>query len=51
MLLQKCKVVLTLEPPWRDGIAHLVISPPEFMQRLAALLPRPTLHQASLRPA
>jgi hypothetical protein len=27
--------------PWRDGTTHLVMSPLEFMQRLAALVPRP----------
>ena len=30
--------------PWRDGTAHLVLSPLEFTQRLAALVPRPRLH-------
>jgi Putative transposase len=30
--------------PWRDGTTHLVISPLEFMQRRAALVPRPRLH-------
>ena len=30
--------------PWRDGTTHLVTSPLEFMQRLAALVPRPRLH-------
>lgn len=29
---------------WRDGCTHLVMSPLEFLQRLAALLPRPRLH-------
>jgi Putative transposase len=29
---------------WRDGTTHLVMSPLEFMQRLAALVPRPRLH-------
>jgi hypothetical protein len=28
----------------RDGTTHLVMSPLEFMQRLAALVPRPRLH-------
>jgi hypothetical protein len=37
-------VQLELETPWRDGTAHLVMSPLEFMQRLAALVPRPRLH-------
>ena len=28
----------------KDGTTHLVMSPLEFMQRLAALVPRPRLH-------
>ena len=38
------KVVLKLKTPWRDGSTQLVMSPLEFMQRLAALVPRPRLH-------
>ena len=38
------QVVLKLKTPWRDGTTHLVTSPLEFMQRLAALVPRPRLH-------
>ena len=38
------QVVLKLKTPWRDGTAHLVMSPLEFLQRLAALVPRPRLH-------
>lgn len=30
-----------LEMPRRDGTTHWVMSPPEFMQRLAAQVPRP----------
>ena len=37
-------VVLPLTSPWRDGTTHLRMSPLEFMQRLAALVPRPRLH-------
>jgi hypothetical protein len=29
---------LELKTPWRDGTTHLVMSPLEFMQRLAALI-------------
>ena len=36
--------VLQLKTPYRDGTSHLVMSPLEFMQRLAALVPRPRLH-------
>ena len=38
------QVVLKLMTAWRDGTTHLVMSPLEFMQRLAALVPRPRLH-------
>jgi hypothetical protein len=38
------QVVLKLKTTWRDGTTHLVMSPLEFMQRLAALVPRPRLH-------
>jgi hypothetical protein len=36
--------VLQLKSAWRDGTTHIVMSPLEFMQRLAALVPRPRLH-------
>ena len=38
------QVVLQLMNPWRDGTTHIVMSPLELMQRLAALVPRPRLH-------
>jgi hypothetical protein len=38
------QVVLKLKTPWRDGTTHQVMSPLEFMQKLAALVPRPRLH-------
>ena len=38
------RVVLTLKTRWRDGATHLVMSPLEFIQQLAALAPRPRLH-------
>ena len=36
--------MLKLKTAWRDGTTHLVMSPLEFMQRLAALVPGPRLH-------
>jgi hypothetical protein len=39
------QVQLELKTPWRDGTTHLVLSPLEFMQRLAALVPRPRLQR------
>src|SRR4051794_33148957 len=38
------QVVLQLKSPWRDGTTHIVMSPLELLQRLAALVPRPRLH-------
>ena len=35
---------MRLKTPWRDGTTHLKLSPLEFLQRLAALVPRPRLH-------
>lgn len=40
----KPPIELKLKTPWRDGTTHLVMSPMEFMHRLAALVPRPRLH-------
>lgn len=37
------QVLLKLKTPWRDGSTHLVQSPLAFMQRLAALVQRPSL--------
>jgi hypothetical protein len=34
------QVELKLKTPWRDGTTHHVMSPLEFMQRMAALVPR-----------
>ena len=38
------QVVLKLKTAWRDGTTHIVMSPLQFMQRLATLVPRPGLH-------
>jgi hypothetical protein len=38
------QVVLKLKTAYRNGTTHLVMSPMEFMQRLAALVPRPRLN-------
>jgi hypothetical protein len=42
------QVVLKLKIAWRDGTTNLVMSPLEFMQRLAALVPRLRLPFRSL---
>ena len=34
-------VVLQLKIPYQDGTTYIVMSPLEFMQRVAALVPRP----------
>ena len=36
--------MLTLKTPYREGTTHIVMSPLEFIQRPAALVPRPRLH-------
>ena len=36
--------MLVLKRPWRDGTTHVVMSLLVFLQRLAALVPRPRLH-------
>ena len=41
------EVVLQLKTPYRDGTTHVVMTPLEFLQRLAALVPRPRLHSDS----
>ena len=43
------QVVLKLKTPWRDGTTHLVMSPLEFMQRLAAraIEERPSVARAT----
>ena len=38
-------VLLRLRRPWRDGTTHLVFEPLAFLERLAALIPRPRVHQ------
>jgi len=38
------QVVRKLKTAYRDGTTHVVMSPLDFMQRLAALVPRPRLH-------
>jgi len=43
------QAVLQLKSPYRDGTTHIVMSPLEFMQPLAALVPRPRLHPIRLR--
>ena len=37
------QVVLQLKSAYQDGTTHIVMSPLEFLQRLAALVPRPRL--------
>jgi hypothetical protein len=43
------QVVLKLKTPYRNGTAYFAMSPMEFMQRLAALVPRPRLHLIRFR--
>jgi hypothetical protein len=45
---QAGQVVLQIKSPYRDGTTHIVLSPMEFMQRLAALVPPPAAGSDSL---
>lgn len=38
------QIVLKLKTAWRDGTTYLVMSPLEFVQRLAVLVQQPRLH-------
>ena len=38
------RVSFELKTPWRDGTTHLEMTPVDFLERLAALVPRPRLH-------
>ena len=35
------RVQLDLKTPWHDGTRHLVFEPLEFLEKLAAITPRP----------
>ena len=38
------RVVCTLRHPWHDGTRHLIFTPHEFLERLAAITPRPHIN-------
>jgi Putative transposase len=38
------QVVLQLKSPYKEGTSHIVMEPLEFLERPAALVPRPRLH-------
>ncbi len=44
-LSREDKVVLELRAPFRDGTTHFVFEPLVFLERLAALVPPPRMHQ------
>jgi hypothetical protein len=37
-------VLVELRKAWRDGTTHLLFEPAEFLEKLAALTPRPEVH-------
>jgi hypothetical protein len=39
------RVLYELRRPWRDGTTHIVFEPMELIERLAALVPPPRMHQ------
>jgi len=38
------RVKLKLKTPWHDGTTHLLLSPGEFLEKLAAIIPPPRSH-------
>ena len=38
------RVRLALKRPWRDGLTHLLFEPAEFLEKLAAVTPRPEIN-------
>jgi hypothetical protein len=38
------RILLTLKTVWRDGTAQLLFEPIEFMEKLAAIIPRPAVN-------
>ena len=38
------KVLLRLRRPWRDGTRAICFEPSEFLEKLAAMIPRPRIH-------
>ena len=50
-VLAKCRVQalvsmlsFALKTPWSDGTSHLLLSPMELLEKLAALVPSPRFH-------
>jgi hypothetical protein len=38
------RVLVTLKTLWRDGTSHLLFEPIEFLEKLAAIIPRPSVN-------
>jgi Putative transposase len=43
-LLGDGRVRVQLKPAWSDGTTHLLFEPVEFLEKLAALTPRPAIN-------
>lgn len=43
-LNSKGQVIYTLKKPYSDGTTHIVMTPMELLERLAAIVPRPRVH-------
>ena len=43
-LLASQRLCFALKTPWSDGASHLLLSPMELLEKLAALVPPPRLH-------
>jgi len=38
------RVLVALTTVWRDGTSHFLFEPIEFLEKLAAIVPRPAVH-------
>ena len=43
-LLPDGNLKLKLKTPWHDGTSHLLLTPSEFLEKLAAIVPPPLAH-------
>jgi hypothetical protein len=43
-LTSQSNVRYTLKSPYRDGTTHIILEPPDFIARLAALVPKPRVN-------
>ena len=43
------RIALLMKSPWADGTTHIVFTPKELLEKLAAIIPRPETNQLIYR--